>query len=220
MVINWYGQSFFKIESKNNFNNLKEQISLCIDPFDESLGLKVPKIEAQICLVTHQHRDHSNIKAVKGDVFLIKEPGEYEVRGIFIKGIPSFHDNSSGKERGENIIYKIEAEGIKICHLGDLGQKELNDQQLEEIGEVDILMVPVGGNYTVGPKEASEIIAQIEPRLIIPMHYKLPKLKLDIEGVEKFLKVMGDEKKEPQKKLKVSQKDLPKEESEIVVLTP
>jgi len=220
MQITWHGQSFFEIEIKDSINNSKEKIIICIDPFDESLGLKVPKVEAQICLITHSHSDHSNVKAIKGEPFLVEEPGEYEVKGVFIKGIPSFHDASGGKERGSNIIYKIEAENIKLCHLGDLGQKELNEEQLEEIGEVDILMIPVGGVYTIDAKEAAAIISQIEPRLVIPMHYKVPKLKLDIDGIEKFLKVMGAEKKEPQKKLKITPKDLPKEESEIVLLTP
>ena len=217
MIVKWHGQSFFEISSKSN---KQEGIKIAIDPFDEKIGLKVPKVEADILLVTHQHHDHNNKKAVKGTPFLIEEPGEYEIKGIFVKGVPSFHDNSQGKERGPNAIYKIETEEMKICHLGDIGQKELREEQLEEIGEIDVLMIPVGGNFTTGAKEAANIISQIEPKIVIPMHYKIPKLKLNLESLEKFLKIMGKEKVEPQKKLKVSLKDLPKEETEIVVLTP
>jgi len=215
MVITWQGQSFFIIRGKNKQNG---EIKIAIDPFDKTLGLKVPRVEADILLISHPHPDHSNKKAIIGAPFLIETPGEYETKGIFIKGIPAFHDDSEGKERGTITIYKIEVETMKICHLSDLGQKELNPEQLEEIGEVDILMVPIGGTYTIGPKEAANIISQIEPKIVIPMHYKIPKLKFKFEGVEKFLKVMGAEDIEPQKKLKIKLKDLAKEETEIVVL--
>ncbi len=208
MNITWHGQSFFEIRVKNK---KKETINLVIDPFDESLGLEIPKIEAQILLSTHSHSDNLNIKAVKGEPFRIQEPGEYEVKEIFIKGISFFNQNT---------IYKIEAEEIKLCHLGDLAQKELTPEQLDEIGEVDILMIPVGGIHTIDGKTAASVCSQIEPRIIIPMHYKIPKLKMKIEGVEKFLKVMGAEDIQPEKKLKISLRDLPKEETEIVVLSP
>jgi len=217
MVIRWYGQSFFEIRAKRN---KQEEVKIAIDPFDETLGLKVPKIEADILLITHSHSDHSHKKAILTSPFLIETPGEYETKGVFIKGIRGFHDNAEGKERGVTTIYKIEVEEMKVCHLGDIGQKELKEEQLEEIGEVDILMIPVGGNFTVGAKEAANIISQIEPKIVIPMHYKIPKLKLNLEPLEKFLKIMGREEIEPQKKLKISLKDLPKEEIEIVVLKP
>jgi len=215
MEIIWHGQSFFEIRTKDS---AKEEIKIVIDPFDEKLGLKVPKSEAHLLLITHHHEDHANVGAVGGQPFLIDGPGEYGVKGVFVKGVLSFHDNVSGKERGLNTIYKIEAEGIKICHTGDLGQKELTESQLEEIGEVDLLMIPVGGVYTIEAKAAAEIVSQIEPRLVIPMHYKLPKLKIGLEEVSKFLKVMGVEGITPEKKLRINLKDLPREETKIVVL--
>ena len=217
MTITWHGQSFFEIRFRDRTGS---EIKIAIDPFDETLGLRVPKVESEILLISHSHHDHSNKKAITGTPFLIEEPGEYEVKGIFIKGIPAFHDNRGGAERGVVTIYKIEAEAMKICHLSDLGQKELLAEQLEEIGEVDILMIPVGGTYTIGPRDTTAIISQIEPKIIIPMHYKIPKLKLELEGLEKFLKVMGQEKIPPQKNLKLKEKDLPKEETKIVVLQP
>lgn len=216
MNIVWHGQSFFEIWTKDQQNG---ELKIAIDPFDKSLGLRVPKVTAQILLITHSHPDHANKKAVLGEPFLIEGPGEYEVKGVFVKGILSFHDNSQGKEMGTNIIYKFETEGMKICHLGNLGQKELTAEQVEEIGQVDILMISIAGPFT-DAKTCSAIVSQIEPKLVIPMHYKIPKLKVNIEGVDKFLKVMGQDSIEPQKKLKVKLSDLSTEETKIVVLEP
>jgi len=217
MHIIWHGQSFFQIQVSYNKG---EQITLAIDPFDEAIGLKVPSLSADILLISHSHHDHSNKKAIKGTPFLIEGPGEYEVKGIFIQGIPSFHDNVQGKQRGQNTIYTIEAEDLKLCHLGDLGQKELTADQLEKIGEVDILMIPVGGVYTISSKEAPGIMAQIEPKIIIPMHYQVPKLKVKLDGLDKFLKTMGIKSVESLPKLSIKKKDLSEEEIKIIVLKP
>jgi len=217
MNIFWFGQSCFQIITGNT---REKSVSIVIDPFSEDIGLKLPKLEADILLVTHSHSDHNNTKAILGNYFLISEPGEYEVKDIFIQGIQSFHDDSKGKERGENTIYTIEAEGMKICHLGDLGQKELEKEQLEAIGEVDILMIPVGGVFTISYKEAIKIMSQIEPKIIIPMHYHLPKLKIKLDSVEKFLKSLGIKSLEPIKKLSIKKKDLSPEEAKIVLLKP
>lgn len=217
MQIIWQGQSFFQILIRKGKESV---IRIAIDPFDEQIGLKPPTCEADIVLVTHSHYDHNNIKAIKGNPFLISGPGEYEIKGVFIQGISSFHDNVQGKERGENTIYTLESEEIKICHLGDLGQKELTDEQLEKIGEVDILMIPVGGVYTISAKEAAKIISQIEPKIVMPMHYHIPKLKIKLEGLDKFLKMMGVKTPEISKKLSISQKNLPSEGMKIIILKP
>jgi len=217
MNIIWHGQSFFEIVIKDKEN---KELKIVMDPFDESIGLKVPKTEARILLITHQHSDHSNKKAISGTPFLIEEPGEYEINGVYIKGIPAFHDNIQGKEREDIIVYLIETEDIKICHLGDFGQKELTSEQLDQLGDIDILMVPVGGVYTIDAKGASKIISQIEPKLVIPMHYQIPKLKLKLNSLEQFLKEIGSPVIEPQKKLKVRSFNLPKEKMEIAVLEP
>jgi len=217
MNIIWHGQSCFQIIASRVKNN---QVSIVIDPFSEEIGLRVPKLEADILLITHRHQDHNNIKAVPGGSFLIEGPGEYEIKNVFIQGITSFHDNSQGKERGENTIYTIEVEDLKICHLGDFGQKELTEEQLEKIGEVDILMIPVGGTYTISAKEAPKIMAQIEPKITIPMHYALPKLKVKLDPLDKFLKTFGIKNLEPVKKLSIKKKDLSPEEAKIVVLQP
>ena len=217
MIINWKGQSCFQISTTPNKNGA---ISIVIDPFDNSYGLRVPKLQADILLTTHDHKDHSNTKDVEGEYMLIDGPGEYDVKSISIQGINSFHDNVEGKERGLNTIYIIEAEDIRVCRLGDLGQKELTTEQLEKIGDVDILMIPVGGTYTIDSDEAVKILAQIEPRIIIPMHYHIPKLSLKIDGIDKFLKALGIKKPEVLPKLSIKSKDISNEEVKVIQLQP
>lgn len=210
MVITWYGQACFKIQSGETV--------LFTDPFSREIGLTPPRGQAHIVTVSHQHFDHNNCDALSGEPLIISGPGEYETKGVSVKGLLSFHDDKEGKERGMNTIYVIEMESIKICHLGDLGQKKLTDQQLEEIDEVDILMIPVGGGFTIDGEEAGDIVNQIEPRIVIPMHYKIPGLNLKFEGVDVFLKEMGQAKKEAVDKLTIKKKDLPEEETQIVVM--
>ncbi|MBI2042430.1 MAG: MBL fold metallo-hydrolase [Candidatus Nealsonbacteria bacterium] len=217
MHISWHGQSFFQIVAARAKG---ETVSIAVDPFDETIGLKVPSVSADILLITHSHYDHSNKKAIKGDPFLIEGPGEYEIKDVSIKGISSFHDEKEGKERGINTIYTIEVEDMRLCHLGDFGQKELTADQLEKIGDIDILMTPVGGTFTIDAKGANKIISQIEPRIVIPMHYGLPNLKIKLDGVDKFLKEMGKKSVETQPKLLIKRKDLVAEETKIVVLQP
>jgi len=152
MEIIWHGHSFFEIKSKEN----KNQIKTAIDPFSPEIGLKPPRVEADILLISHDHSDHNYKSIISGNYFLIDIPGEYEIKGVFVKAIKSFHDKSEGKERGENLIFVIETEDLRVCHLGDFGQKELNEKQMEEIGGIDILLIPVGGVYTIGAKGSIE----------------------------------------------------------------
>ena len=215
MQIIWRGQSFFQIITAQAKD---APVSLAIDPFSEDLGLRVPSVSADILLITHDHDDHNNIKAVQGSPFVIDGPGEYEIKDVSIQGIPAFHDKSFGKERGRVTIYTIVAENIRLCHLADFGQKELFPEQIEDIGEVDILLIPVGGNYTIDSQAASEIISRLEPKIVIPMHYQLPKLKVKLDGLDKFLKVMGEKASEPLPKLTIKQKDLPIEGMKTIIL--
>ena len=210
MVITWYGQSCFKIQSGETV--------VFTDPFNKEIGLTPPRGAADIVAVTHRHHDHNNVESLSGEPLVVDGPGEYETKGVSIKGVLSFHDNKEGKERGTNTIYIIEIEGIKICHLGDLGQAKLTDEQLDAIDGVDILMVPVGGIYTVDGEEAVEIINQVEPRIVIPMHYKISGLNIKLNGVEDFLKEMGISKKETFDKLTLKKKDLPQEGMEVKVM--
>lgn len=207
MTISWFGQSCFRIEAKEG--------SILIDPFSKEIGLRPPKIKDDIVIVSHNHYDHNSVEEITPETFLINTPGEYERNGIYIRGIPSFHDKSEGKERGLNMISIIKAEEVTICHLGDIGH-EPTDKQIEEIGDVDILMVPVGGKYTIDYKEAVETISKIEPKIIIPMHYKVADLKIDIDGADKFVKELG---LTPEKtdKYKTAKKLLPTEEMKLVM---
>ena len=154
-----------------------------------------------MALVTHAHYDHSNTEALGGEPFLVAGPGEYEVKGVPIRGIETFHDRAAGKERGLNTIYRFEVEGITVLHLGDFGEERLREEALEEVGDVDVLLIPVGGTYTIDAADAARITKQVEPAYVIPMHYKLPGVKANLTGVEPFLKEMGISKAEPAEKL-------------------
>ncbi len=219
MNITWYGQSCFRISLQGQKKS-RQAVSLLIDPFDESTGLKMPKVEADILLITHNHKDHNNKKVAKKETFIIDSPGEYELRDVFIHGIFSFHDEKKGEERGVNTIYTIEAEEMRICHMGDFGQGEITNEQLKNIGDVDILMIPVGGVFTIGAKEATKIISQIEPRIIIPMHYKIPKLKIKLEELSLFLKAIGEKSAATEEKLSIQKKNLPSGEMKVTPLSP
>jgi len=214
MKITWYGHSCFKFMVKTNNGN---KISIITDPYNKSIGLTPPRGSADIVTISHDHDDHNNIKAISNKPFCIEGPGEYNTKGIFIKGIYSYHDESRGQERGVNTMYVFSAEDLKICHLGDIGQNELTSEQLDKIGNIDILMIPVGGSYTINGTEAVKIINQIEPKIVIPMHYKLPKLTLKLNLVDKFLEEIG-EKKETVEELSIQKKDLDGEKMKIVVM--
>jgi L-ascorbate metabolism protein UlaG (beta-lactamase superfamily) len=217
MIITWYGQSCFKIQTRNS----GEEVVIFIDPFDKSIGLRPPFGQGDMVLTTHDHPAHNNIKTIKGDPFVIDGPGEYEKKGIEIYGISAFHDSKEGKEKGIVSIFLIKSEDMRVCHLGDLGQKELTDEQLERIGEVDILMVPVGGGSTLSGEQASKIINQIEPKIVVPMHYKVPGLSIKIDGIDGFLKAMGESKIDPQEKITIKKKELPNDdETTVIVMKP
>lgn len=222
MQILWKGQACFSLIIQKN---KQEQVKILIDPFDASLGLKVPLMEVDIVLSTHDHFDHNNLKAAKSpaspadrEPFTITGPGEYEVKDVFIQGISSFHDETQGEERGLNTIFVIEAEGMRLCHMGDFGQKELSSEQIGQIGNIDILFVPVGGTYTIDGKQAAKIVNQIEPRMVIPMHYALPNIKVKLGKVDEFLAAMGVKGEEAQGKLVVKMRDLPTQDTKIVVM--
>lgn len=213
MEIQYLGHSCFRIKGKDAI--------LLTDPYSPQIGLKLAKTSADIVTISHQHYDHDNSAVVIGTTkrqnpFIISGPGEYEISGVFVYGLASFHDQVKGTKRGTNTIYIINIDGIKLAHLGDLGHR-LTDEQLEEVNGVDILFVPVGGKYTIDAQQAVEVVGQIEPRIVIPMHYKVSGLKIDIAPVEEFLKDMGVEETKPQDKLIITKEKLP-EEREVVVL--
>jgi L-ascorbate metabolism protein UlaG (beta-lactamase superfamily) len=187
MDITYLGHSSFKIKFKT--------ATLITDPFDTKMvGLKYSGIEGDIVTVSHEHPDHNATDNVVGIKKAIIGPGEYEIAGVSVMGYKTYHDNKKGEERGKNTVYIIEAEGLRVAHMGDLGHT-LSDSLLEEIGDIDVLILPVGGFYTIGAKEAVEIVNKIEPYFVIPMHYQTEGLTEDLNQklspVEDFLKESG-----------------------------
>lgn len=163
MDITYLGHSSFKLRGKT--------ASLITDPFDPKfVGFKYPSCDADIVTVSHNHNDHNQSQLVKNVKMVVNGPGEYEISGISIIGIPSFHDNKKGEERGVNTIYVFEIDGLRIAHLGDLGS-DLTDEQVSSLGSIDVLMLPVGGVFTIGPKEAVKVVGEVDPYFVIPMHY-------------------------------------------------
>ncbi len=179
MDITYLGHSSFKLKGKSQ--------SLITDPFNPKMvGLKFTKNDADIVTISHQHEDHNDISMIDGVRKVVEGPGEYEIGGVSIIGISSYHDNEKGALRGKNTIFVIEMDGIRLVHLGDLGHV-LDKDKLTAIGVVDILFIPVGGEYTIGPKDAFEVVQALTPKIIIPMHYKVEGVSLQF--AEKLLSV-------------------------------
>jgi L-ascorbate metabolism protein UlaG (beta-lactamase superfamily) len=214
MEIRYLGHSSFLLKGKT--------VSVVCDPYaSESVGLKFPKhIAADAVTVSHDHPDHNAIEAVEGNPFIIRGPGEFEIKGVSFIGMSTFHDNEKGIKRGKNIVYRIEIDGLSIVHLGDLGHP-LSTAEIENLDGVDILLIPVGGFYTIDAATAENVINEIEPSIVIPMHYKRPELVQSTFGemtdLVHFLKEAGKEEIVPQAKLSITKEKLPAE-MQIVVL--
>jgi L-ascorbate metabolism protein UlaG (beta-lactamase superfamily) len=210
MEITWYGHACFRLWSRD--------LALVTDPYDKTVGYTLPRVRADIVTVSHDHPHHSHVSGVKGESKVIAGPGEYEVRGVFITGIPTFHDRKSGKERGANTVYLIEFDDLTVCHLGDLGHVP-TQEQVEDLSDINVLLVPVGGGPTLNAAQAAEVVGLLEPHVIIPMHYRIEGSAVKLDPVDKFLKEMGAKGVKPQESLKVSKSTLP-EESQVVLLVP
>lgn len=185
MDITYLGHSSFKIKGKTG--------TVVTDPYDSSIGLKFTKTEADILTVSHHHPDHDKVELVSDVRKIIDGPGEYEIKGVSVIGIPSFHDDKKGEERGKNTIYVFEVDGLRICHLGDLGH-DLTQGLIDDIGTIDVLMVPVGGHFTIGPEQAVHVVQSIEPTIVIPMHFKATGMSdsfNDLAELDVFLKTLG-----------------------------
>jgi len=211
MVITYYGVSCFKVQSGDTV--------LAFDPPSKKSGFKAPRFQADAVFISHNHDKHNGFENITGkekdsEPFLINMPGEYEIKGIVACGVGTFHDVGEGKKLGLNTAYILSLEGISICHLGDFGEKELRPATRESLGEVDILFIPVGGGNVLETGNAAKVINQIEPKIIIPMHYDSDK-KLD-----EFLKEMGKDKIKPVEKLTIKKKDIADKKGEAVVLKP
>lgn len=178
MKISWLGHACFLIETTKK---------ILTDPFDKQLGYPEPKVTADLVTISHQHFDHNAARVVSGKPQVVQSAGEHSFNDVKITGVPSFHDKAGGTQRGENIIFNIAAEGVRVCHLGDLGHT-LEKNTVEQIGRVDVLLVPVGGYYTINAAEAKEVVEQLNPHYVVPMHYKTRYINLPIAPVDEFLK--------------------------------
>lgn len=220
MEIAYFGHACFRLKGKEGV--------VVTDPYGMMVGWKLPAMKADVVTISHQHEDHNNILGVKSmgeqsSPFLIDQAGEYEVGGITVFGYPTFHDGQQGAERGKNIMYSIFLDGVHVLHLGDLGH-ELTQSMIEEIGDVDVLLCPVGGKFTIDPQAAVEVIHSLEPDIVIPMHYKTPVHSPENFGematLEEFLQKYG-KTAAAQEKLVVSGKSSDEEaETQLVVLEP
>lgn len=210
--VKWWGQACVELTNDR---------TVVIDPHDgKGIGLKPPKTKADIVLISHSHYDHADgLPLVSApSTIVVREAGRKEVLGIKILAIDSYHDNESGRLRGKNLIFLCEMEGLRICHLGDLGHIPF-EAQLKHMKDVDLLLIPVGGTYTLDAREASRTVENVKPKITIPIHYKIPGLQVDISGVEEFLEGKKGVRKIGRNEVIISRKDIPPT-PEIWVLSP
>lgn len=212
MDITYLGLSSFKFRGK--------KAAVVVDPFDEKMvGFPLPKVKADIVTVSHDHADHNASGNVGGSPFVIDGPGEYEVKGIGIMGLETYHDDKQGQERGRNTIFHFDIDGLSILHLGDLGH-ELKSATTDELPDVDVLLIPVGGHFTIGPAQAAKIVQEIEPLIVIPMHYNTSQLNQEVFGqlsaVDAFISELDTEISEKHQKLTLHKNKLPAEMSVVV----
>ena len=222
MNITWCGQTCFRLNAQKNKNG---SVNILIDPYlpvdVKKNGFRSPKLEADIFLLSDDSENNKKkLGTLDKNSFLISGPGEYDIKGVYIKGTQARTRASRqvGAGNEKTVIYTIESEGIKICHLGRIGQEELSSEQIEKIGEIDILMIPIGGGEALNSKEAIKIMAQIEPKIIIPMYYQIPKLKGNLNTLNEFLKDLGIKSLQPLAKLSIKKRDISKEEAKIIAL--
>lgn len=216
MNIVWHGYSCFRITE----NLHGAEVSVVVDPYSSDTAKKLPRnLAADLVVVSHDHPHHNNVAAVGGEPFVVDGPGEYEVKEIMVTGIPTYHDLVGGEEQGVNTMYYFLVGDLHVVHLGDLKHK-LEERHMTEFHNIDVLLVPVGGHDVLDAKTAVEVIGQLEPRVIIPMHYRTEGFEDAGDGVDAFLKAMGAVRPEPLSKLKIAAKDLPQDEMRIVLLDP
>jgi L-ascorbate metabolism protein UlaG (beta-lactamase superfamily) len=203
LLIRWHGHACFEIADEDG-------LTVVTDPHDgKAIGIKCPVVSADIVLMSHDHFDHNCVRVVGGDKEIVTGSGDMSTKGLSIKGVHSYHDEAKGKKRGESIMFKFELDGIKLCHLGDLGE-QLDQTQVDELGEIDILFIPVGGTFTVDADGAWDVINTLNPKVIIPMHFRVGGLSLSIAPVDGFLaKASPDQIFKVGNEIELTKDDLP-----------
>jgi L-ascorbate metabolism protein UlaG (beta-lactamase superfamily) len=210
MRIKWLGHSCFKITSKSG-------IRIVTDPFDDNVGYKLPSVETDIVTVSHGHYDHNFIDCLTGDYDVVTKVGNFYVKDIPITGVHAYHDDVQGEKRGNNIVYVFEIDGMRLCHLGDIGHV-LTPAQVEMIGKVDILLLPVGGVYTVSTEDALKIIELLRPSKIILMHFKTPALKFNLDPVDNFINAFKNTERLSSQVIEINKDDIKGEEPKAYIL--
>ncbi len=201
MEITWLGHSCFRLKGR--------YATVVTDPYSPDLGYSLGKTNANIVTVSHHHPGHSYVEGVGGDPKSVTGPGEYEISGVLIIGVAAFHDSENGKNRGKNTIYLMEIDDVSVCHLGDLGHV-LTTKQEEQVDNVDVLLLPVGGGSTINVRTAIEVVRQLEPKIVLPMHYQTDAVKKrELAPVDGFLREMGLREITSQPKLSVTRASLP-----------
>jgi L-ascorbate metabolism protein UlaG (beta-lactamase superfamily) len=210
MEITWYGHSCFRLKGRG--------AAVVTDPYGPELGRELPRLSASIVTISHGHPNHSYAKGFRSTPYVVSGPGEYEVDGVFVFGVATYHDTQNGRERGKNTAYMIQFEDLTICHLGDLGHVPAQEQ-VEQLDGIDVLLVPVGGKTALNGAVAAEVVAMLEPAIAIPMHYHIPGLNADLESERRFLSEMGIEAPEKLASLEITTKP-ESEETRVVLLEP
>lgn len=208
----------FRFLGHNCIRIKAREATILTDPVDKVTGYAMPKQTADIVSISHDHPGHSNLAAVKPEYRVISGPGEYEMHDVFITGIRTYHDNVKGNERGYNTVYLFEVEGLRICHLGDLGHP-LSAEQTEAMEDCDVLLVPAGGDTTISPEQAAEIVGQLGPKVVIPMQYATEAGDTKLGSLDRFCKSLGVALPAAEEKFVVKQSDL-SEAMKLVVLAP
>lgn len=215
MKIRYLGHSCFLLTESTG-------TSIVTDPYGD-VGFEMPSVTADVVTISHDHYDHNNDKAVGGNPVIIKEEGNYEIGGVGITAIKSYHDDENGAKRGENLIFKFRMDGLEICHLGDIGE-ECSSSLLEMLLPVHVLLIPVGGTYTIDAEQAKEYVDRIMPSVVVPMHYKTKGLNLDIDKVGAFADLFEESEEEEQvveldgNVLELFRDDITEESTKIVIM--
>ena len=209
MDVTWLGHGCFRLRGRG--------AAVVTDPYPPTIGLKLSRMDAEVVTVSHEHGNHSYTQVVRDGAYEIRGPGEYEVAGVSVIGVPTYHDAEKGAKEGRNTVYLIEIDDVRVCHLGDLGHK-LDDAEAEAVATPDVLLVPVGGRSAINGAQAAEVVRQLEPRYVVPMHYAIAGLKVQLDPIDRFLKEMGVASAEALPKLTVQKSSVTEYETKVVVL--
>ena len=208
MEVTWLGHACFRLKGRDSV--------IVMDPCPKSTGYNIGRQQANIVTLSHDHPDHAYTDAITGPYRRLDAPGEYEIGGVMLTGVRTFHDGKRGAERGRNTAFLVEMDEVRVCHLGDLGHVP-TQEQIEALSDIDVLLVPVGGKTTIDAEAASEIISQLEPKVVVPMHYGTEAAAAGLDPLDKFVKQMGVSATEPQAKLTLTKTTLPAQ-TQLVVL--